>query len=370
LFPRKPEIRILVINPYGIGDVLFTTPVIRSIKEAYSASFIGYWCNQRVQPILRSNRFIDKVFPLSRGDLKRAFHASPVQGLSTFLHLLSSIKNEKFDLALDYSLDHRHGMICALCGIPHRIGYDYRNRGRFLTGGMVLPGYESAHMVTYHERLLSFLGCRPLGCGMELDVTCHGRKAAERMLAGIVREDRPLVGVAPGGGESWGNDAPLKRWPAAKFARLCDRISSELGCRVLLLGDRGEMAVCEKVKAFMRTPALDLSGRTSLDELSGVLQRLDLLVSNDGGILHMAAALGKKTVSFFGPVDPAVYGPYPPDPSRHAVLKKKLSCSPCYRDFRLAVCRRGKECLESIGVEEGFEAVAALISHKEEECRK
>ena len=75
----------------------------------------------------------------------------------------------------------------------------------------------------------------------------------------------------------------------------------------------------------------------------------------------MAVGLNKKTVSFFGPVDPRVYGPYPQDEARHIVLRKALECSPCYRGFRLSPCLRNRECLEKIDMEEAFKAVGALL---------
>jgi ADP-heptose:LPS heptosyltransferase len=104
-----------------------------------------------------------------------------------------------------------------------------------------------------------------------------------------------------------------------------------------------------------------LVGRTSLEELSAVINNLHILIANDGGPLHIAAALGKKTVSFFGPVDPKVYGPYPPDEKRHIVLRRNLECSPCYVDFHLLSCKRNRECLETIDIDSALDAVAKLL---------
>ena len=125
--------KILLINPFGIGDVLFTTPLIKVIKENNPKNFLGYWCNERVKPILNNNHYIDKIFALSRGDLKKIFKKSKFKGIKATLNLFFAIKKEDFDIAVDFSLDHRYGLFSKLAGIKKRVGFDYKNRGRFLT---------------------------------------------------------------------------------------------------------------------------------------------------------------------------------------------------------------------------------------------
>jgi ADP-heptose:LPS heptosyltransferase len=106
---------------------------------------------------------------------------------------------------------------------------------------------------------------------------------------------------------------------------------------------------------------VDLAGKTDLEELSAIINNLYILITNDGGTLHIAVALGKKTVSFFGPVDPKVYAPYPADEKHHIVLRRDLECSPCYIKFHLSGCKRNKECLETIDVGWALDAVSKLL---------
>ena len=96
--------RILIINPFGIGDVLFTTPVIRALKEVYPECFIGYWCNLRVKPLLENNSKINKVFALSRGDIKKLYKESFFKGFLNSLKLVLALKKERFNLCLDFPL--------------------------------------------------------------------------------------------------------------------------------------------------------------------------------------------------------------------------------------------------------------------------
>ena len=95
-----------------------------------------------------------------------------------------------------------------------------------------------------------------------------------------------------------------------------------------------------------------------------IINNIQILIANDGGPLHIAVALNKKTVSIFGPVEPKVYGPYPPDQSRHIVLRRVLECTPCYSKFRLSPCFKNKWCLENIDVEEAYSAVVNLLKDK------
>jgi lipopolysaccharide heptosyltransferase II len=358
--------KFLIINPFGIGDVLFTAPVIRAIKEYKPDTFLAYWCNLRVRELLKHNERIDKIFALSRGDFKKLCSHSKLEGLRKSLDLFFGLKRENFGIALDYSLDHRYGLVCKLAGIRKRVGFDYKGRGRFLTDKLELTGYNDKHVVEYYLDLLRFIGIKPAGAGLELKASREDKIRAQVILSGCgIKKGDLLIGIAPGGGESWGRDASLKRWPREKFAQLADRIIANLSAKVLLLADENERAVTEAIISKMNKKVIDLTGRTKLTDLAALIESLDLLIANDGGPLHIGAALGKKTVSFFGPVDPFVYGPYPFSADRHIVLRRKIECGPCYRNFRLSGCSRDKECLRSISVDEAEEAVSSLLLTKE-----
>lgn len=354
--------KILIINPFGIGDVLFTTPVISSIKDNWPDSFIGYWCNERVSGIFKGDPNLSKVFALSRGDFKNIYKNHKLEGIKRFLGLLSAIRKERFDIALDFSLDHRYSLIAKMLGIRRRFGFNYKNRGRFLTKKIDLEGYEDKHIVEYYLELLKFIDINPTRLNLYLNISESSKLEAKALLkeAGISQDDL-IAAIAPGAGASWGKDACLKHWPIDKYAQLTDKIIDNLGAKVLILGDASEQHIGKKILRSIRNNALDLSGKLGIESLTAVMSNAHILITNDGGPLHIASSLGKKTVSFFGPVDPKVYGPYPPDSNRHIVLKKGLDCSPCYRKFRLIPCVRNKECLESISVEEALGAVRKLL---------
>lgn len=353
--------KFLIINPFGIGDVLFTTPLIRAIKEADPQNKVSYWCNERARGILENNPHIDRIFALNRGDLKKIYQRSFLEGTRRLISLARQIKKERFDTVFDFSLDDRYALACKGMGIKKRIGFNYKKRGRFLTDKIDMDGYNDKPMVEYYADLLRLAGMVPKTSRLEL-YGCEEFKAKANMLlarAGINDSD-VLVGIAPGAGASWGENASLKHWPALRFAQLSDRIIENLGAKIVILGDSAEKNIAEIMMAGMKHKGVNLTGKTSLGELIGVMSRLRLLVTNDGGLLHMAAALGVETVSIFGPVSEVVYGPYPAGES-HRVIKKDVPCRPCYKNFRLPLCERDRECLKSITVDEVFNAVRRLL---------
>ena len=350
--------KILLINPFGIGDVLFTTPVIRALAEAFPGARLGYWCNERVQEVLKNNPRLARIIALSRGDLKKKFSVSAMSGVRSFWGLMSDIRREHFDISLDFSLEHRYSLVSKLCGIPERIGFDYRQRGRFLTHKFPLEGYRGKHVIEYYLGLLEALGISLSGAPrMELFLSQESRDRADQLLG---KADAPFVGIACAGGQSWGKDARYKYWGAQKFAILADILARRHKAKPLILASKEEEAVsCQVVKGMQEEP-LDLTGRLSLEELCAVIAKLKLLITNDGGPLHIAVALGVPTVSLFGPVDERVYGPYP-ESDKHVVVRRRLSCSPCYRDFRFAGCFNERRCLADITVEEVYQRAKELL---------
>lgn len=355
-----PEsMKILIVNPFGIGDVLFTTPIAAALAE--SGRSVYYWSNERVADILKHNPKISGIFSLARGDIKRIFKNSFFGGIKALLLLLGKIKKEKFEVAFDFSLDYRYGLILWLLGIKKRIGLDYKNRGRFLTDAVKIKSFEDRHVVRYYNGLIRFMeGDIMPGANMELFIGSDDAKHAEAFLqkSGVLAED-VLLGIAPGGGGSWGRDAFRKRWPKEKFAYIAERLGREGSYKIVVFGSEDEADICGYVSGNAGNSSINTCGKLTLGQYAAILKRCKLLITNDGGPLHMAVALGISTVSIFGPVNEKVYGPYPGSP-KHIVISGEAKCRPCYKDFRYPLCK-ALICLDSIEPEEGLTAVKKLL---------
>ncbi|MDD5129568.1 MAG: glycosyltransferase family 9 protein [Candidatus Omnitrophica bacterium] len=354
--------KFLIINPFGIGDVLFTTPVIKALRHQHPDSFIGYWSNLRVKPILESNLQINKVFALSRGDLKKIYRESFFKGIWMAFKLFWEIKKEGFDICLDFSLDHRYSLLAKIAGIKKRIGFNYKGRGRFLTGKIDIEGYADKHAVDYYLGLLKFLNIPAADKTLCLPVSAEGELKARKIFASVgIEKTDSVIGIFPGAGGSWGKDAAAKHWPALKFAQTASKLMEHFAAKVVILGDESERKIAEVIVHAMVKKPIDLTGKIGLDSLPAVIKNCNLLLTNDGGPMHMAVALGVKSVSIFGPVSEIIYGPYPAD-NEHLVLKSSLECRPCYHNFRLAACDKDRECLKRVSVDEVFNAAVKLLN--------
>ena len=206
--------------------------------------------------------------------------------------------------------------------------------------------------------LLELLGIqRPAAAPkVPLSVSERAKAEVENFLRKEGWETEALrISVAPGGGRSWGKDAIYKQWGPARFAEAVNRFAPGGPLRVILLGERKEEPLLRETAARLRRPALVFAGEP-IEKVSALLLRSRFLLSNDGGLVHLANALGTRTVSIFGPVDENVYGPYRREvPNR--LVTQSVPCRPCYRNFYFPPCPFSGRCLTELGVEK---VVAAM----------
>jgi ADP-heptose:LPS heptosyltransferase len=190
--------------------------------------------------------------------------------------------------------------------------------------------------------------------------------AAEFLKRNNISQAKLLIAVCPAGGESWGENGRYLRWPQDKFAHLCDRLIDNTGASIILFGSPEEEDIVKRVEVAMRNKALNTAGKLSLEQFVALLKKCPLAICNDSGPLHMSVGLGLKTICLCGPVDERVYGPYPISRD-NAVIKKELSCRPCYKNFRFPGCDYNHECLRGISVDEVFAAAERLIRRNNSE---
>lgn len=353
--------KILIVNPFGIGDVLFTTPLIHILKENYPDSFIVYVCNYRSEPILKENPYIDKTISFSYGDIKKIAKKSKIEALRIILSLIRRIRKAKFDLLIDFSLDYRYNMMAMFLDIPKRIGFNYKNRGRFLTDKIDIDGYTDKHIVKYYLDLLKFLGIKYKQGYLELFLSKKDEEWAEKFLIyKNFKKNSFLIGIVPGGGESWGKTAFYKHWAKEKFAQIADKLIKEYDFQVIILGSSQEKEICDDVDSLMKEKAIIACGKTTIRQFAALIKKCKLVITNDGGPLHIAVSQNVSTISIFGPVDEKIYGPYPAD-KKHIVIKRDLACRPCYKRFKISECDYRQRCLAEINMQDIFVQIEKVI---------
>lgn len=351
--------RILIINPHGIGDVLFTTPMIANLRLAYPNAYIAYIGNRRTFDFLTRNPKLDRVYAYERDEFILVYKKNPLMFYKKWIEFVQTIKNEHFDIVFDFSMTSTFGFVSWLAGIPRRVGYDYKGRGRFLTTKLPLKGYEGQHVAEYYMDLLRYVGVSPKPFAMEFPLLSVDEQWATNWLKGQgIDSSKKLIAVIPGGGASWGASARNKRWPAGKYAALVDKIIADSGATVILMGDPKEVELCLEVARLAGRKVYSAAGQTSLMHMAALLRACSLAIVNDGGPLHISVAAGVRTVSIFGPVDDRVYGPYPV--ANHIVVKKQLACQPCYRCFRMSACTH-LSCLMDLSVMDVYRKVEPVL---------
>ena len=354
--------KILIINIFGIGDVLFTTPLVRSLRENFPGAYIAYVCSQRAYSVLEHNPHLDKIYIYEKDDYRALWKKSRVQAIQKAIAALAEIRSQQFDVVVDLSLNRLFNFLSWAFGVPERIGFNYKNRSPFLTKKVPIKGFEDKHVVEHYLSLLQFFRVKPRSQKMEVFSTAADQSWAEGALRqnGIKPGER-VVALIPGGGVSWGKDVVFRRWPVERHAQLVDKIIAKFKVKVILLGDLSEQPLATELRSTMKNSVIDFIGQTSVGQYLAFFSRCELVVLNDGGPLHMAVAAGARTVSLIGPVDEKIYGPYPPQ--GHGIVTQNIACRPCYRSFRHADCEH-ISCLRQITVEDVFEKVEEILKEK------
>lgn len=357
--------RFLIVNPFGIGDVIFTTPIIESIKSEFPRSYIGYLCNIRTAPLVFSNPRIDKAFVFEKDEYRHLWKASKLKCITKLYQLLKEVRKESFDTCFDFSLAREYGLFLKLAGIRERIGYNYRKRGTFLTKRIELTGgYADKHMADNYIKLLPLAGIKPPQ-GPALKVYIPGedlQKAQDLLSLKGLAGNEPFVCIVPGAGASWGATSFRKQWPREHFVQLAKSLCDEDQLKVVLSGSNGDKPICDYIKS-QESRCINLCGETGLLSFAGIISKAKLLITNDGGPLHIAVALGIKTVSIFGPVEERVYGPFPPGEGHVVVKNDSLFCRPCYKNFKIPECEH-LNCLEGVLPHTVIEAARASLRLK------
>ena len=355
--------RYLIVNPFGIGDVIFTMPLIEVLRKNNPDVFIGFVCNERTFELVRLNTSIDRTVIFNRDRFRRLWKKHPLLFYKKIRAFLSLLREDRWDTLVDLSLGREAGFFAKMLGIRERIGFDHRGRAAFLTKKISLEGYEGRPVAEIQLDLLRLLNVpRPNEFPrLSLRVPDSATIAqSERLKKNGFKDTDRIVAVAPGGGRSWGSDAVYKQWDVEYFALAADNFCKNRTekTKIVILGDRSEQALAEALKNKLQTPAVAACG-FSLEEAAALLLRSQILLCNDGGLMHLANALGVRTVSIFGPVDEKVYGPYGGSAKRE-VLTEAVPCRPCYQKFHFPPCRYERRCLTELSVEKVTEALKKI----------
>ena len=338
--------RVVVRGTNWVGDSVMTLPALRALRRVLPGAEITLVVRPGAKGIFSDVAFIDQLLIYDRHN---AFSVIPQ---------VREWRKRQFDLAVLFQNAFEAALIPFLAGVPIRLGYATEARQVLLTHPLALPDWRSTrHEVFYYLYLVTALEQMLFGtsaiCESDPDASLtisDARKTeAENLLRAYgVREGEPVVALCPGSVNS-----RAKRWPAEAYAALADKLI-DTRRQVLLIGSAGEADVTREVTNRMKQQPVVLTGKTTLDQITSLLSLVDLVVTNDTGPAHIAAALGRPTLVIFGPTNPLTTRPFAPEAE---ILRHPPDCAPCM----LRDCPIDHRCMTAITVDEVFERSNALL---------
>ncbi len=336
--------KILILKPSSLGDVVQALPVLRLLKLAHPHSEIFWWIDSRLAPLLEGDPDLSGIIPFER---KR--WVSP-RHWPEMLRSIRSLRAHNFDWVIDLQSLARSGAFAWVANGKFLVGLDEPREGARGFFDLIVPRASfHTHAVDWYLSVLPRLG-----------VPVHKNFVwlpERRSVAANVREkwatdQHRWIAIQPGA--RWLN----KRWPVENYAELVAQLSRNYpDHHFAILGGADERMLGENIALAAKSRCVNLCGELSLPEMIEWLRVSDLMVTNDTGPMHVAAALGKPVVGIFGPTEPRRTGPY--GQVKHA-LRQPLPCAPC---FKSTCANRNKlECLREISPEMVFaEAQARLV---------
>jgi len=332
-------LKILILKPSSLGDVIQALPVLRLLKQQLPASQVHWWIDSALAPLLEEDPDLDAVVRF-----ERRRWASPVHWPEMVRSILA-LRAEKYDWVIDLQCLARSGAFAWLANGKLLIGLDEPREGaRGFYDLVTSRGSFHTHAVDWYLAVLTRLGV-PVHNGF----TWLPERPAVAATIQARWKPVPARWIALQPGARWLN----KRWPAENFADLTRRLAGERAdVRFAVLGGKDDRMLAETVCRAAPDRCENLAGQTSLPEMVEWLRRCDLMVTNDTGPMHVAAALGKPVVGIFGPTEPRRTGPYR---QSAGLVQHSLPCVPCLKSR--CAWRQPMECLTTISPATVFDAV-------------
>lgn len=338
--------RILVRATNWVGDAVMSLPALEALRARFP----------RAEIVLVSKPWVSELYwhhPAVNRQIIYKPH-SEHRGLHGFWRFAQELKAERFDAAILFQNAFHAAWMAWLARIPVRIGYARDGRS-FLLHEAVEPPVPAAygHQVSYYLQLLFRAGVidkpQPVR-EIRLYMTDPELHWAVRKLDALgLNGPRFLIGLNPGA--AFG---AAKRWMPERFASLADRLMGALNADVLIFGSPEERPLAEEIaRAMDHTPTV-VAGETSMRQLLALMAQCRLIVTNDSGPMHLAAALGVPLVAIFGSTDERATGPAG---ARQRIVSRRVECRPC----GLRECPIDFRCMRTISVEEVFKATLELV---------
>ena len=346
--PEQIE-RVVVRGVNWVGDAVMTTPALRRLRRILPHAHITLATRAWAEGLFTDADFLDDLLIYNRRP----------HDLRAVARQVREWRGRRCDLALLFQNAFEAALIAAAARVPLRMGYATEGRRALLTNPLQIPHWRGErNEVFYYLNVIAELEVLLYGetkadeyePQLTLNISDERRERAREFLSSQgVSMERPVIALCPGS-----TNSRAKRWPAERYAALGDRFVEESGANVLLIGSADELDVSSEVKSRMRQEPFMLTGRTDLAQAVAILSLADLLITNDTGPAHIAAALNCPTLVIFGPTDPRTTRPFS---NVAEIIRRPPYCAPCM----LRDCPIDHRCMTAISPEEVFERAGMMM---------
>lgn len=326
MIPKSEIKEILIRSTNWVGDVVITLPALEAVRKNFPKSRISILARPWVAPMLEGHPAIDDIIPYE----KRESGLSCAMGI---IRMAGKLRKMRFDLAILFQNAFEAALLVYLAGIRYRIGYNTDGRGFLLSHSIKKNGSAPGnHQVEYYLNILRSMDWEAKTKDPKLAIDGNSEKDADILLEKYgVSHDELLIGLSPGA-----IFGPAKRWPAERFAKIGDWAVEKWGSKVVVLGSSSEEKVCGTLCESMVQKPLNFCGNTTLRQAMAIIKRCRYFVTNDSGLMHIAAALDVPLVAIFGSTDHIATGPRN---KRSRIVRLDIDCAPCLKaecltDFR------------------------------------
>jgi lipopolysaccharide heptosyltransferase I len=308
--PQKIQ-KILLIKPSAIGDVVQTLPILNLLRRRFRDAKICWLLTPLCAGLLEGHPQLDDIILFERHRYASSWRDPGA--LMDLYELTRELRRREFDLVIDLQGLFRSGWLTRMTRAPIRMGFANARELAWLayTHRVPVPNVE-VHALERYLSVTDLLGCGREPVEFHFATDANDREFAASLVAGIDRYALLFPGT------NW----PTKRWPVEHFAAIVKPLEERLGLKCLVGGGSNELELARKIPG-----AINVAGKTTLRQLTALIERASLVISNDSGPMHIAAALNRPLVALFGPTNPIRTGPYKREGS---VLRLDIPCSPCY----------------------------------------
>jgi heptosyltransferase-1 len=316
--------KILIIKPSSLGDIIHALPFLKAVKDTFPDASVDWVVSKNLRGILEDNPLINELIVFDKDSWKSIKNIPKTS--RDISRLRKTLKSRNYDIVVDLQGLLRSGLMSLSTPSPLRVGFaDAREGSRFMYNRKVAVN-GITHAVDKNLEVAKAIGATAKKAEFPLSIDDNSKRKIKELLRNV----KEYILILPSA--RWSS----KRWPPENFAALISKLS--IPC--VISGSSADREICLKLiknitetgKTTNQPKIINLCGETSLKELAALIEGAKAVVSNDSGPMHIAAALNRPVIALFGPTDPSKTGPYGWQKNKDLkVIRRDVSCSPCFK---------------------------------------